>query len=132
MKAYSTDLRSKILAAVDGGMPKMQAARVFGVGVSTIKRYVNQRRETGSIAPRPIPGRPATLSREYDALLWAQLEAQPDALLAEHCARWEKAQGMRVSQATMSRAIRRLDWTRKKSRWWPPSATMRATTSGTA
>jgi transposase len=130
MKAYSLDLRTKILAAVDDGMPKMQAARVFGVGVSTIKRYAQQLRQTGSIAPRPIPGRAATLSRDYDALLWAQLDATPDATLAEHCAAWEQAQGMRVSQATMSRAIRRLGWTRKKSRWWPPSGTRSGTTSG--
>ena len=131
MKAYSPDLRAKILAAVDAGMTKSQAARVFGVGRSTIKRYAAQRRETGSIDPRPRPGRSATLSRDYDPALWAQLDAHPDAILEEHCQRWEESQGMRVSLSTMSRAIRRLNWTRKKRRWVPPSATTSSAASGT-
>ena len=86
MRAYSTDLRTKILAAVDGGMSKSEAARVFRVGISTIKRYAQQHRQTGSLAPRPIPGRPPTFSRDYDGALWAQLEAHPDALLPERVA----------------------------------------------
>ena len=47
----------------------------------------------------------------------------PDATLAEHCARWEREQGVRVSAATMSRALRRLGWPLKKSRSTPASAT---------
>ncbi len=131
MKAYSSDLRSKILAAVDAGMSKSEAARVFGVGRSTIKRYAALRRNTGSINPRPRPGKRPTLSRDYDPALWVQLEQHPDVVLADHCALWEQQQGMRVSTATMSRAIRRLHWTRKKRRWEPPSGTTRGDVSGT-
>jgi transposase len=47
--------------------------------------------------------------------LQAQVAAAPDATLAQHCARWEAAQGVRVSVATMSRALRRLGITLKKS-----------------
>jgi transposase len=39
MKAYSEDLRRKTVDAVELGMPKAQAARTFGVGISTVKRY---------------------------------------------------------------------------------------------
>ena len=46
MKAYSEDLRSRILAAVDAGMSKCEASRVFAVSRSTVKRYARQRRET--------------------------------------------------------------------------------------
>lgn len=38
MKPYSKDLRLKVLAAVDRGMPRAEAAKVFGVSVPTIKR----------------------------------------------------------------------------------------------
>jgi transposase len=131
MRAYSTDLRTKILAAVDGGMSKSDAARVFRVGISTIKRYAQQRRQTGSLAPRPIPGRPPTFSRDDDSALWAHLEAHPDALLPEQCAVWEQSQGMRVSPSTMGRAIRRLGWTRQKRRWWPPRGGPSSGLSGT-
>jgi transposase len=40
MKAYSLDLREKIVAAVGRGMLKAQAARTFGVGATSVKRYV--------------------------------------------------------------------------------------------
>ena len=114
MKAYSTDLREKALAAVDRGVPRQQVARDFDLDPSTIKRWLRLRRTTGSVAPRPIPGRPARLKPLLDAGLDAQLRATPDATIAEHCAAWEAATGQRVSPATMRRAIVRLGWTRKK------------------
>lgn len=46
--------------------------------------------------------------------LLPQLEAHPDATLAEHCQWWEAAHGVQVSSATMSRAMKHLNWTRKK------------------
>jgi transposase len=42
MKAYSEDLRQKIVDAIRRGMPKAEAARSFGVGISTVKRYVTK------------------------------------------------------------------------------------------
>ena len=131
MKAYSPDLRAKVLAAVDGGMSKAGAARLFGISRATITRYVALRRETGGLDPRPRPGKAPTLGRDYDPALWAQLDAHPDATLEEHCRLWDERQGMGVSTATMSRAISRLGWTRKKRRWAPPSGTTSAAASGT-
>ena len=40
MRAYSVDLREKIVGAVERGMSKAQAAHTFGVGITTVKRYV--------------------------------------------------------------------------------------------
>jgi len=51
MKAYSKDLRQKIVDAIERGMPKAQAARTFGVGISTIERYAT-RPEGGSLWSR--------------------------------------------------------------------------------
>lgn len=45
MKAYSVDLRTKILEAGDKGMSKTEAARIFGVSRSAVKRYAAARRE---------------------------------------------------------------------------------------
>ena len=39
----------------------------------------------------------------------------PDVILEEHCCLWEEAHGMQVSPTTMSRAMRRVGWTRKKN-----------------
>ena len=114
MKAYSEDLRLRIVAAVDGGMPRSEAARVFGVGRATVKRYLALRRETGALAPRPRPGLPPWKTAALREALPARLEAVPDATLAEHCAWWERVAGARFSTATLSRLIARLGWTRKR------------------
>ena len=59
VKPYSKDLRLRVLAAVDRGMPRAEAARVFGVSASSIRRYLRLRRETGDVDPKPVPGPPA-------------------------------------------------------------------------
>jgi transposase len=125
MKAYSTDLRERVVQAVEEGRSREEIIHLFGVSRATIKRYVKQQRETGDLAPRPIPGRPATKGDALHAQLWSQLEANRDATLPEHCQIWEETHGQQVSPATMSRAISDLGWTRKKRRWWPPNATKR-------
>lgn len=117
MRPYAEDLRRGILAAVDAGMSKCEAARVFGVSRSTIKRYAQQRRATGGLAPQPTARpKPLLIGPAQQAALAAQLAADPDATLAAHAATWEREQGVRVSLWTMQRAIARLDWTRKKTR----------------
>jgi transposase len=116
MKAYSEDLRRRIVAAVDGGLARSEAARVFGVGRATVKRYLALRRETGALAPRPRRGPPPIKTAPLAEALPARLTAAPDATLAEHCAWYEEAAGVRVSGPMMSRVIARLGWTRKKSR----------------
>ena len=117
MKAYSEDLRLRIVAAVDGGMTRSGAARTFGVGRATVKRDRGLRRETGALAPRPHRGGPPPIvMAALAAALPARLAEAPDATLAEHCAWYEATSGVRVADTTVSRVIRRLDWTRKKSR----------------
>lgn len=114
MRAYSQDLRQRILHAVDQGKPRAEIIKTFEVSRSTIKRYLKLRRETGDVKPRTILGRPAKKGAALLEGLQSQLDAHPDATLAEHCQMWESIQGMQVSSATMSRAIQRLDWTLKK------------------
>lgn len=119
MKAYSVDLRAKVLRAVDQGHPREEIVKLLGVSLATIKRYLKQRRETGTIAPKAIPGRPPKKLGQMGAELVAQLQAHNDLRLEDHCQLWEQSHGVRVSTATMSRAIKRVGWTRKKRRWVP-------------
>ena len=123
MKAYSQDLRERIVRAVGQGMPKSQVARTFAVSLATVKNYVRQWHQTGSLARKPIPGRPRGIPVAQDAVLVAQLRAQPDTTLAELVVRWAAVHGVAVSVATMSRAIKRVRWTRKKRLWVPRSGT---------
>jgi transposase len=114
MRAYSQDLRQRILHAVDQGQPRAEIIKTFEVSRAMIKRHLKRRRETGEVKVKTIPGRPSKKGAALQAGLRSQLEANPDATLAEHCQLWETTQGVQVSSATMSRAIHRLDWTRKK------------------
>lgn len=115
MKPYSVDLRERLLGAIDAGLSQAEASRLFGVGTSTITRWRQQRRDTGSLAPKPRPGRPPVIGPDQADPLRTQVARHPDATLAEHCTHWASRQGIGVSVATMSRAIRRLGITLKKS-----------------
>jgi transposase len=116
MRAHSQDLRQRVLCAVDEGTSRTEIIERFQVSRATIKRYVKQRRETGNVQPRPIPGRPNVKGRALQGELGRQLEAHPGATLADHCRIWETEHSMRVSSATMSRAIHAVGWRRNKAR----------------
>jgi transposase len=122
MRAYSLDLRERIVAAVAQGMSQAAAARTFRVSAMTVRRYL-KRQAAGRLAPTPIPGRRRRIRPGAEAALRAQLAAQPDATLAQHCRAWAARRGQRVSVAPMQRAQRRLGWSRQKRRWPPASAT---------
>jgi transposase len=115
MKAYPAELRTRIVDAVDAGLAPCEAARLFAVSERTIRRYRIQQRQTHDLTPKSSPGRPPRIGAEYAARLRAQVAAQPDATLAQHCAVWEQEHGVSVTIATMSRAIHRLGITLKKS-----------------
>ena len=97
-----------------GLQQRAEIVKTFAVSRSTIKRYLKLRRETGDVKPKAIPGRPSKKGATLQGGLLPQLEAHPDATLVEHCQFWEATHGIQVSSATMSRAIQRLNWTRKK------------------
>jgi transposase len=114
MKAYSQDVCERVLRAVDQGYPKAEIVQLFGISRASIKRYLKQRREEGHVRPKAIPGRPPKKRAMLQAGLLPQLQAYDDATLEQHCAMWEHTCGERVSRWTMSRAIEKLGWTRKK------------------
>jgi transposase len=117
MKPYSKDLRLKVLDALDRGMDRREVARVFGVSLPSIKRWLKMKREAGDVEARPIPGRPRLKGAMLSEWLPSQLERNPDLTLGEHCEAFEEDRGVRVSRATMCRAIPRLAgvWPLKKS-----------------
>src|SRR6266700_5744529 len=104
MKAYSQDLRQRVVRAIDAGQSQAEIAKTFAVSVATIKRYLKQRRETGHVLPKAIPGRPALISAVLQAHLSAQLEAHPDATREEHCRLCQAEHGIEVSTGSIRRA----------------------------
>jgi transposase len=116
MKPYAEDLRRVVVAAVERGMRRAEVVETFAVSLPTVKRWLKQRRETGELAPKPIPGPPAIKRDALLEALPARLAEHADATLEEHCSWWWATAEVEVSTATMSRAITALGWTRKKRR----------------
>jgi transposase len=106
VRAYSMDLRERVVAAVDAGMTQSQAAERFGVSLRTVERYLARRRVTGSLAAtEQRHGPEPKVRRRVQAWLLARLDAAADATLAEHAAAFVADGGQPVSLASMSRAI---------------------------
>jgi transposase len=118
MKPYSKDVRLRVLAAVDRGVPREEVAKTFSVSVPTIKRWLKRRRETGDVEPKPIPGRPSRKGVMLQSWLPKHLEANDDLTLEEHREAFEEEFVQRVSTSTIGRAIAGLPdggWPIKKS-----------------
>ncbi len=130
MRAYSLDLRERILIALEQGMPRREVVTTFGVSLGTIKRLIARRRVAQDLTPQSPPGRPRSIAADDHAALWAQVEASPDATLDDHTRQWNTAHGTRLSARTVGRAIAHLGWTRKKRRWSPPNVMNRNDSSG--
>jgi transposase len=112
MRAYSLDLRQRIVAAVDAAEGTLaDIAHLFHVSVSCITRLLQRRREAGSLAPKPHAGGPRPkLTAHDEQRLLALLHQQPDATLTELRDRL----GVPCSIMTIARALRRHRITRKK------------------
>ena len=123
MKAYSEDLRKKIVEAVGRGMTKTAAARTFGVSRSSVKRYAAAAREGEPLAPKRHPGSRPKLDERARSLLEADVEHRPAASLKERRRFLRTVAGVSVSESTISRLLRRMSFTQKNGAWARASAT---------
>src|SRR4051794_26425256 len=112
MRAYSNDLRERLVAAVERGDYSLrQLARLFSVSLSCLVRLLQHQRRTGSVQPKPHAGvPPRKLDAAADARLRELVQAQPDATLAELRDRL----GIPCCLMTIARALQRQQITRKK------------------
>ena len=116
MKAYSLDLRQKVLAAaLRGDRTIREVADSFGVGTTFVDKVLALHRAGEDLAPRPHGGGyPARLLPRHEKLLRAAVRRQKDATLEELRAHLAERDGLAVSISTVSRALIRLDLGRKK------------------
>jgi transposase len=116
MGAYSLDLRKKIVESVKKGVPKSETARRFGVDRATVKRYCKQLDERGTLEPRKAPGKRPKLDEKATKLLAKDLQERPWATHSQRAEFLFAVSGLRVSEATVCRAVGRLRRSRKKIR----------------
>jgi transposase len=115
MKAYSMDLRKRVLARCDAGRTTREVARVFGVSEPWVRRLKQRRREEGIIGPRPSGGR---RHGHFDPVHLEQLRGwlrqHSDATLEWLLGRVEREMGLRCSVMAVCRAVKKLWWSLKK------------------
>ena len=126
MQPYSVDLRRRVLRDCDAGLGTRAVAAKYTVSPSWVRKLKQQRRETGSIAPRTATPGPAPALAPHADRLRELVRADPDRTAAEYRDRL----GVDVAAVTVWRMLRRLGLTFKKSPSGPPSRTARTSPPG--
>jgi transposase len=118
MKAYSLDLRTRVVEARDREVgTQREVATLFGVSCTFIKKLLRQRRERGTLAPKPHGGgQVAKLEEEQRQQVRAYiLGTRNDATVSEVHTYVVTTVGRKVSRATVGRVLQNLDLPRKKN-----------------
>lgn len=122
MKAYSEDLRRRVVLAVESGSySRAEVAGMFGVGMSFLKKMLRLHRAQASLAPRHGGGRVKGLVEADRARVKQALETTPDLSLESLVELVSTEGGRTVSVTTMWREVRELGFRRKKRLLSPPS-----------
>jgi transposase len=117
MRAYSEDLRKKIVAALERGMSKAEAARTFSVSLSSVKRYARAVRHGESLTPKKSPGRPRLVDEKAQALLKEDVKERPAATIGQRRRFLEHITGTDMSDSTVRRLMKRMSFTQKNGQW---------------
>jgi putative transposase len=116
MKAYSADLRRKIVCAYENGEGTLdEIADIFSIGRRTAARYLKLHRTGGSLQPKPHGGGvPLSLTAEHLTAIEQRVAERGDVTLDELVAHLLGTQKLRVHRATVCRCVQRLGLSRKK------------------
>jgi transposase len=117
MKPYSEDLRHRIVKAVEDGMSKCGVARLFGVSLSSVKRYSRIADRGAPLAPRKGGGRPPKADESIRRLLEEDVKERPAATVAERRRFVRSVTGKGLSDSTVGRLLKRLGFSQKNGAW---------------
>jgi transposase len=117
MRAYSEDLRRKIVEAIERGVSKAGAARLFGVSLSSVKRYTRIANRGDSLKPNKGGGRPSKIDESAEKLLEEDVKERPAATVSDRRRFLEHLMGEPLSDSTVRRLLKRLGFSRKKEAW---------------
>ncbi len=118
MKAYSIDLREKIVQAYEHGNTSVRkVATNFGVTKSFVQKLLLMKKTEGHVKPKKQGGAVKGELDGYDVQLATMIEQYPDKTLLEYCEYWATTYGIWVSTSTMCRALKKQNLTLKKRRY---------------
>jgi transposase len=122
MKALSLDLRQRIADALDAGHSQASVARRFDVSLSSVERLARKKRHGHSLEPGKSPGKKPLIEPEQQPAFEQLAASRTDWTLQTLAAAWQQQGGKALSQATLSRTLRRLGFSYKKE---PPCSRAR-------
>jgi transposase len=112
-RAYSDDLRGRVVAEVAAGASRRSAARRFQVSASSAVRWVDCHTETGSLSPRR-KRKPRSPLEEHALWLLELIAQEPDLTLAEIEQRLLAQRGVRTTDSSIDRFFKRHKMSFKK------------------
>ncbi len=116
MKAYSVDLRQKIIETYKNKEGSIRGvAERFKVSRSFVQKLLKQHQQMGSLAPLPHGGGTPPKLTDYVLEIEKLLEEKNDATLPELCQNLKEVAGISVSPSTLCRFLQKLNLTRKKN-----------------
>jgi transposase len=121
MKAYSMDLRERVLKDCDAGMKTAAVATKYSVSPAWVRRLKQRRRQTGEVAPIPQRHGPLPAGQIYADRIRLAVREAPDLTLREYIQRF----ALPISKSALARALAALGLSRKKSRSRPASKNAR-------
>lgn len=126
-RAYSEDLRNRVIDAVAAGASARGAAARFGIGVATAVRWARRWRETGERRAHRQGYPKRSILDPHEDFLMGLVAEQVDITIDELRARLEAERGVRAARVTIWRFFERRGWSVKKRLAMRPSRS--ATTS---
>ena len=123
MKPYSSDLRQRIVAALEEGAAHLAAAERFDVSLSSVKRYKRLWKAQKSLTPKPIPGRPPHIKDNQHQQFRELVASRTDWTLEALGDAWKEQVGVKPTVSVLSDTCQRLRITRKKRHVLPKNAT---------
>ena len=117
-RAYSSDLRERVVAAVENGLSCHQAAAQFGIGISTAINWARRLRETGSVRPGQMGGhKPKSITGTHRTWLLARIKGQDFTLRGLVVELAER--GLKVDYRTMWSFVHaeKLSFKKKRGGW---------------
>ena len=114
-KGYSTDLRDRVVALVEAGESRREAARHFDLAASTTIRWIDRWETTGSVAAKPGTGHCRSPLESQEQWLLDLVTAEPDLTLDEIGARLVSAKRLKVGRTSIWRFYERHNITFKKN-----------------
>jgi transposase len=114
-RAYSLDLRERVVRFVDAGHSRHAAAAHFGVSVSFVVILMRNYRERGSLLPKPSGGRRHSKLDPHRAFLLDRVARKEDITMPELAAELAAATGIQAAPASLSRWFIRIGYSFKKN-----------------